>query len=165
MPMSQSTLSDQLQSLVPTDSDIEAIDRLANAYATYCLDAEASRVPPVQISSASVELAKTAMKAALVGLNNPGQGSQKIVDGFKAFWSSIALNPALSFPGSVAVIAQPFVNTKLSLDNQFIVNRDGSLTTVQALDNISVIIDFETKIGGSVLFPTDPGPAGPFPII
>jgi hypothetical protein len=159
MALDKTNLEAGLEDLVPTLVEAEAVSALSNAYSAYCSTAESSGR---EIETAALDIAEPIMAAAMVGISVPNAGSQKMTDGFVAFWVSIASNPGLAFLNATAITPPPFVGLKAKLDVVFESNTTGSVSLEDAAKNIADKIDEETKIGGTVTF-SDLG--GPFPII
>ena len=151
MALDKQDLADLLASLEPTGDESEARIVLSESIGGYSSAAESAGR---KVSSTAIDLAEKAMAATIVGISIPNQGSQKIVDGIKAFWVSIASNPSIAFQNASAITPPPFAGLKAKLDTAFDENvKDENVTLESATLKIAGKIDEETRIGGTVTFP------------
>lgn len=146
MAMSQSVLSTQLAaSMGPAATESAAIDNLVAAYAIYAADATAL----TSILSAGIDLGKTAMASALVGMSAPGAGAAKFVDGFQEFWVGVAGGLTASFAGATAISPPPFAGLLAALQPVFDANRDLARSLEDSMDALATAIHLEVT-GGTV---------------
>ena len=97
--MIEATLKTELENLAPTNNEAAAISTLTDTYGIYASDATAAS----PILPTGVELGKTAMAGALVGMSAPGAGIAKIPAAIIAFWGAVAGGLASSFAGAIAI--------------------------------------------------------------
>jgi hypothetical protein len=107
-------LATGLETMTATSSEATAIENLAEAYRSYCGAAQANGVI---IAGTVLATAKTAMKAAMVGISgtSPPQGAIKIQAGCIAFWASIAPAFTTAWPGSTAMAPPTCVGLSAAL--------------------------------------------------
>ena len=147
--MSQSVLADQLLALEPAD-EAAARANLAGAYATYAADAEANAVP---ITSTSVSTAQATMATALIGMSAPGIGLTAIPAAIRAFWSSIALGLAASFPGATAITPPPHAGLEAAFATLMAANTAAALSKEDATAAMAALLHPQAVLGGTVTFP------------
>ncbi|MCP4604480.1 MAG: hypothetical protein GY847_28820 [Proteobacteria bacterium] len=84
MALSESTLSTELQNMVPAATEAIGIDNFADAFETYF---SAATVDGAAVETNSLDSATVALKAAMVGIGSAGM--EKIEDGITAFWVEV----------------------------------------------------------------------------
>jgi hypothetical protein len=105
--LTEATLAEALEGMVPAATEADAITALTNAYETYTLDAVSGASGAVGIEAAAVTVAKGVMASALGGMSATDAGKTKIPAAVAAFWGSIATQLAQAFVGSVATVPPP----------------------------------------------------------
>jgi len=145
MVMSQSTLATQLRGMTKTSVESLAITHLVDAYATFAQDAMAGVIP---IAPSGIQLGKTAMSAALVGMSAPGAGLVSIPASIVAFW--VAAATVAAFPGTTVVTPPPNAGLATLLAATFPANVAGSLTLQQAAAALAANMYAQAIIGGTV---------------
>lgn len=150
MAMSQSTLATELEKMTPSDNEADSIQALTDAYGVFATGAAAG----VPISSAGVDLGKTAMSGALVGMSADGAGITKIPAAVAAFWVAAAV--PVSFVGSIAVVPPPNAGLAALLAVTLPANMAASATLAQAAAALAANMYSQAIIGGLVTFPGAP---------
>lgn len=150
MAMSQSTLATELENMVPTDNEPDAITALTDAYGVFAADAESNSIP---ITPAGVNLGKAAMSAALVGMSVSGAGITAIPAACIAFWVAVAGGLATSFPGATAITPPPHAGIAAKLAITFPANTAGGKSLADSVDAIATDMHSEAIVGGTCTFP------------
>lgn len=145
MAMSQSTLALLLQN-PPQGAEADAIVDIAGAYAEFAEDATAL----TPILAAGIALGLAAMAPALVGMSDPGKGSEKFTDGIQAFWGAVAGGLTTSFVGATAITPPPHAGLKALLDSAFVTNVSNKASLEDATDLIATHMHAQAIIGGTV---------------
>jgi hypothetical protein len=150
MAMSADVLATQLLSLVPVETEAQAIVALTDAYGVFAADAVAGVAP---ITVAGVVLGQAAMRAALVGMSAPGAAPAVLVAATQAFWGAVAGGLAVSFLGAIAIVPPPHVGLQALLTLTFSTNTTTSASQVVATNAVAGDFYNQAIIGGSVTFP------------
>jgi hypothetical protein len=148
--LSSATLASELLAVVPETLEADAIQNLADAFADYCVGAQAA----TPILAGGIALGKAAFISTASGLSTSGAGAAKIVAAIHAFWSAVAGGLSASFAGATAIT--PAFGSLVSGDLQpvFDSNTSGSASLVAATSALASAIHAK-KGGGTV---TTPGP-------
>jgi len=154
----QSTLSTELQALVPTDNAVLAAQRLAQAYGDYMKDAEANLIPIV--AAAVDSTAVPAMAGSMTFSFAAADGAAQILAGVGAFWTAVAAAPATFFPGATIVTPPVFATLAASLVANFASNTLSSNSLIDSVDAVATSLHTATT-GATATFP----PAAPSAIL
>lgn len=149
MVMVASTLANELLNLDPVDTEAQAAQTLADAYAVFAADAQAG-VP--QITPTGVSLGKAAMLAGLIGMNAPGAGAAVIAAAVQAFWVAVAGGLATSFAGAIAILPPAHVGLQALLALDFLNNTNSAATKAAATSLIAGDFYAQAIIGGTVTY-------------
>lgn len=147
--MSRSTLADELLNLDPVPTEAEAVQTLADAYATFAAGATAG---PSTITAAGVALGKAAMSAALVGMSASGSGASRLTAGVQAFWAAVAGGLATSFAGALAIVPPPHAGINTLLEDAFDLNTSTAASKEVATSRIADAFYAQAIVGGAVTF-------------
>jgi hypothetical protein len=148
MMMDQSNLSTLLQGQVPTDSESVAAQNLAEAYATYAIDAEANLI---QILAPGVAAGKAAMLLALVGLSVPDQSATIIQAAVAVFWAAAVVPGWPTQTGSTPQIAAGLATVlAVSFANNTAFDNDLATAAGAVAGDIHAA---SSNAGGTVTFP------------
>lgn len=145
MTLSISTLSTQLQNLIPADNEPDAVENLALAWSEYCKGAQAL----TPITAAGIALGEAAFRVAAIGISVPGQGAIKMHAAIIAFWGAVSLGLAVSFAGAIAVTPAFVSLTPSMLDAVFASTTAAGLSLPDAANAIATAIH-ATFPGGTV---------------
>lgn len=153
MAMNAETLAQQLLNLStsPSKTEAEAVQKFADAYATFAADAEANAV---KLTAAGVALGKAAMVTALAGLSQPGNGATVLTNAIVAFWAAVAVGLATSFVGATVITPPPHAGLLAALQEQGDVNIATKADAVTATKAIAGVFYAQALIGGTVTFVT-----------
>lgn len=160
MALNQSTLATELQGLVPTDNEGDAITALTDAFATYAAGATANGVP---ILSAAVNTGKAAMASALVGMSVDGAGVTKIPNSVAAFWAA-AIVPGAFGADVGPSTPQPCSGLAALLASTFGSNQTGDKSLSDATAAIAADMHSQSIVGGVATFNISGTPTA-FPIV
>ena len=166
MPLTPSTLANQLQNMTPTTSELEAITRFTDAYIAFMSESVVTLVPPIPIVPIGLQGApKTACIAAKTGLSI--DGATAIQSGLIAFWgammplaatlyptATLLVPPAAFLPG--ATILSPLLTTV------FAANVQGQLSLADCCTAIASVI-YTASLGGTATVPLLVPPFTPTP--
>lgn len=159
------TLASNLESLEPSDNELDAIDNLAGAWEGYFAGASVLGIPT---TTGSLAGATTAMKGALVGLSAPGAAPAVIQAGILAFWgvvSGAAATIWITVPPTLAAILSPGAfGIAAALPPVFLNNRIADLSLAQAAQAVAAVLHLG-GIGGIATLPPPPVGPGPVPIL
>jgi hypothetical protein len=150
MAMSSATLSSELQNVVPEDTEADAIQNLASAFADYCATASALTT----LTAAGKALGRAAFVTTAVGISASGAGAAKLVAAIHAFWTAVAGGLAASFSGATAIVPAFASLTSADLQPVFDSNTSSSASISAAASALATAIHAK-KGGGTV---TTPGP-------
>jgi hypothetical protein len=162
------TLATELENLVPSSTESEAIGRLVDAWEVYFNGAV---VNGAALAPGSIVAGLSAMGGALVGMSATGAGAAKIAAGISAFWSAIAaLAPTIWITAPVVLvppIAPPLGLPTLAatLASTFAANTAGNLSLAQASQQIAAVLHAGGGIGALVPGSVPPAPPAPLPIL
>lgn len=161
MVMLSTTLASEMESMVPTEEETEAIDRFASAWETYFYDAAVGAIP---VNPGTLSSATSAMKSAMSGMSSQDFGDDAIQAGIIAFWSIIATSaPTIwtTTPPCTGATPPPALSTiAASLVGVFASNTAGELDLAAACSAIAGVIH-PLNLGGICVIPT---PGSPTPI-
>jgi len=104
--MSQSTLSTELQNMVPVDNEPAGIDNFAAAWEEYFSE---STVAGSTVTPGSLAGATAALKGAMTGVANV-DSAKAIADGIEAFWGVVEVSAAtiwITVPPLASATAPP----------------------------------------------------------
>jgi len=87
MTLAAATLASGLEALEVTDDVNVAIERIATAFTDYMVEAGVLEIPAEETILSAVP--KTAMIAAMAGLNAPNGGALAMANGIIAFWNAL----------------------------------------------------------------------------
>jgi hypothetical protein len=151
MSMSKSILANELATLIPVNTEGEAITNLADAYSVYVSDAQA--LTPILFGG--IELGRAAMVPALSGLSLDWENS--IQSGVIAFWSAVAGGLATSFASAIA-ITPPTGNSSLAaaLGPVFTSNKEQNKSLIDAAAAVADVMHAAAIAGGTVTTPGAP---------
>lgn len=159
--MSLTDLANGLKLMIPTSSEATARQRIVDAYIDM-VDTATASLRPIQVNQHFIDAAEE-MLQGLVGISDPNQAAISIETGVTAFWLKLATNPPLVFQSAVAItIPGLSFDMTTPLNNQFIINRNGSIDLNSSAASIAAIIYADAIAGGTVTFSDLPGT---FPII
>jgi hypothetical protein len=160
--MSASTLASELEAMVPTTDEAEAIDRLVTAWETYFYEATVSGIA---CTSGTLAGASAAMRGALVGLSTPGLSASKLQSGIVAFWGVVATAAAtiwVTVPLTVAAAPPPgLAGITAGLAGVFGANTAAGLNLADASTAIAAVLHPLNLGGLASLAPPPPGLTAP----
>lgn len=157
MALSPTKLADALDEHVGNqESEADARDGWASALVEYFKGAKAGAIA---INPASVDGAKGAISAAMLGMSEENQGALSIQAGFVAFWA-LATNPLTTsgfFPGVLPLSVPPVLTAGIAAKilAKVAVNAQAGVTKKQALLSIATEIHPQ-NLGGTVTIPGVP---------
>lgn len=151
--MTQAALSTQLQSMVPSMVEADAITAFANAWGSYFNSSLCGAIP---YTGDPGNVAKNAMKAAMVGLSVTGQALTKIQAGIVSYWAAIAAAPATFYATIVVVVPPPGITgIAAALAPVCLANTTGSLSLAASADAIATVLH-SANLGGTGAIPPAP---------
>jgi hypothetical protein len=160
MAMSQNTLKSEFTGMGLYGTEVDAIDAWTLAWSKYFEDAETNGIP---VEVTALLSAESAMRSALVGMSQFGQGAAKIQAGIIAWWGAIAAAPITFFPGAILVTPPPGLGgIAAALAVVFASNIAGSVSKEDAYSAIAGALH-PLNLGGTATFPGAPPPV--FPIL
>jgi hypothetical protein len=161
MVMISDTLAGELENMVPTEVENEAIDRFAAAWETYFYDAVVGAIPA---NPGTLSAATSAMKSTMVGMSTQDAGATAIQTGITAFWGIVAASaPSIwtTVPPCTGATPPPVLSTiAAALTGVFSANTAGELGLSDACAAIAAAIH-PLNLGGICVIPT---PGAPTPI-
>lgn len=161
MPMSDTTLSDELKNLALYTTENEAATAWASAFHTYFKEALAGVGGPV-IEAGLVDC-QAAMSTALAGMSQVGQGALKLQAGILAYWGAII--PATAWATCTLVTPPPgLTGLAAALTTVFATNQAEGKTKDVSANEVALSIHALNSSGGIATFPVPPGGIGPQPI-
>lgn len=161
MPLLPATLASGLESLEPTDKEIDFINGFTDAWKTYMEGSMAGPVPAIPGSFAG---AISTMKGAMSGVSADGAGANIIQAAITAFWGVVASSAASIWPPATAATPPPGLGgIGAALTGVFAANTSGQLDLSAAVQAIAGAIH-PTQLGGMAIFPPPPTGIGPQPI-
>lgn len=106
MALAQATLQSEIENLVPTDVEADAIQAFVDAWDSYFSGASVSGVT---ITAGSYSAGLTALQAGLSGWSVSGAAAAKIQTAIAAFWTAIStLGPTMwTLPPPAVVLPTP----------------------------------------------------------
>lgn len=168
MPLIQSTLASGLEAMTPTDSEAIAIQRFADAFASYFAGASVLGIPTIP---GTLDASKAAMIAAMTGLSSSSAGAGAIASGITAFWTTLLPLATSVWAGTVGPIVPPAIpppglgGIAAALQAAFDANTAAGATLAASAAVVAAAIH-TTQLGGMVnLGPPPPGGVPNVPIL
>lgn len=165
MPLSEATLSSELQAIPLSDNEPDSIDYLTTAFTNYFYDASVAGIP---CASGSLDAAASAMAGALTGMSAPGAGAASLQAGCLAFWNAVVLAAPTIWvtvpPVILAVLPPGVAGLAAALAPVFTANTAGELDVAASCDAIAAAWHV-TNIGGTATQQLPPAPPVVVPIL
>lgn len=168
MALSDTTLSDGLEALVPADAEADAIQAIVDAWDAYFGQAAVGAATAVPGSYAA---GLTAMQGALAGLSADGAGAAKLAAGVTAFWSAIAALPTSIWITAPVVLVPPITPPPglgaltAALAAAFASNAAASASLADSAAAVAGSLHTSGGLGALVPGSVPPAPPAPLPIL
>lgn len=163
MPLNQSTLETGLLAMVPTPTEIAAINAFATAFETYFYEASVAGMPA---TPGTLAPATTSMKGAMAGMSLAASGA--MAAGITAFWSTVTGSAPIiwiTVPPIVSATAPPGLSgIAAALESAFAANTAAKADLATSMSSIAAAIHGAQSGGVAVLGPPPPG-GTPTPIL
>jgi len=172
MTLSANTLATELEKMVPTDDEAEAIDAFTSAFEIYFYEAAAGAIV---VADESLVDATAALKGAMTGLNT--DAALAMFTGITAFWGIVATAAADIFYDEVETAAPlgpaiaaipPLVGLpalQAAITAAFVSNKEGKLDLSDSAAALASAIHSK-QLGGICTFPAiSLGGLGPLAIL
>jgi hypothetical protein len=150
--LSETTLADALENVVPTMTPGDSEQEFAEAYGAYMSEAWANTIP---ITTTNIPDCESAMAAAMEFDNehSSSQGAGVIKDGFDAFWGYMVSNPTQFWAGTIAITAPSFSSLVSDLADAFDDNTSSFATLEEAAAALAAVIHPATDNQGYAVYP------------
>jgi len=155
MTLVKATLATELESMVPTASELEARQRFASAWTAYFYDASVAGTP---CSPDSLIAAEAAMVAALAGMSSSGKGANKIQGAVDAFWVVVVNNGTSIWAGTIAPYTAPSTISGIgvALRSVFDANIAARKSLEDAVVSVAQVLHDSGGLGGIATMPGSP---------
>lgn len=152
MALSQTTLADELENMIPTTTPGDSEQELADAYGEYMKEAIAGAIP---IGQTNIPNCVSAMVAAMTfdPDHTSSKGAVVWKAGLQAFWGYMVANPTQFWLGASAITAPSFSSLQGDLADAFDDNTDNFESLEDSMAAIAAVIHPATDNVGSVTYP------------
>lgn len=160
MPLNPTTLSNQLQNMTPTTSELIAIGRFVDAYIAFMSESSVGGLVPI-VPAGLQGAPKAACTAAMTGLSTAG--ATAIQSGLLAFWGAMVPLAATLYPTATLIVPPPpLASLAPLLTAVFAANTQSQLSLADSCTAVASVI-YTASLGGLATIPT-PAPT-PTPIL
>jgi len=157
MPLSQSTLADELAALDPQRLEVLAAKKFAQAFTNYFAGSTVAGIPANVLT---LQPARLVLQAGLTGMSAPNAAPLIIQQGIIAFWTTIIPTAITVWPGVVPPVLAATPPPGLSTIAAAIIAASlGNITSKSLAASARVIAAaiHPTQLGGTVAVGPPPG--------
>ena len=155
MTLVKDTFATELETMIPTASELEARERFAAAWTAYFYDASVAGTPCAPLSLVAAE---AAMVATLAGMSTSGQGASKVQSAVSAFWAIVVSNGASIWTGTIAPYTAPpaISGIAVALKAEFDANIAAKNSLEDAVVGVAQVLHDNGGLGGIATMPGSP---------
>lgn len=153
MPLSSTTLANEIEALTPTATAGVAESRLAAAYGNYMHGALTGAGPIIAAAVDALAVPAMADAMAFEAGATAAQGAAIVRDGVAEFWIAMSASPASFFAGAMVIAPPSFAALTAALTAVFEAAAADSSTLEEAATAIAAALHAATAGQGTALFP------------